>query len=316
MRIQRLLALVCVLADNEKVTVRELAERFEVSRRTIFRDLEALNCAGIPIVSQPGREGGVCVMEGYKVARSVLSSDDARRLFSALDGLRSIDGDPSTSGLIARLVPEREQGARAASRYAIDLSSWFKDSVVGKKLRALAEAIDDARCVSMDYISRSIRRTRVVEPRRLVFKQSDWYLHAFCRTRGEFRLFKLRRIAAFRTLDETFDPGPGSAIVFGEGYGAGLFSADEAEGTFQVVLEYDVTDEFALTERFDASFFCGRATGLGDGSTTGRISFYTPDLRFATDTVFGVLDKVRVIAPEELREAVRARLENVSSFYE
>lgn len=312
MRIQRLLALVCVLADNEKVTVRELAERFEVSRRTIFRDLEALNCAGIPIVSQPGREGGVSVMEGYKVARSVLSSDDARRLFSALDGLRSIDGDPSASGLIARLVPEREQGALAASRYAIDLSSWFEDSVVGEKLRSLAEAIDGLRCVSMDYISRSARRTRVVEPRQLIFKQSDWYLYAFCRTRQELRLFKLRRIAAFRTLDETFDPEPSGAITFGEGYGAGLFSAKEAAGSFQVVLEYDVADELALTERFDASFFHDR----GIGSTTGRISFYTPDLRFATDAVFGVLGKVCVVAPEELREAVHARLENISSLYE
>ena len=99
MKVQRLLALLCVLADVEKITVQELADRFEVSKRTIFRDLEALSCAGIPIISYPGVGGGVSVIEGYKIGKQILSNDDVQKIFSALDGLRSIDRDSSINNL-------------------------------------------------------------------------------------------------------------------------------------------------------------------------------------------------------------------------
>ena len=126
MKIQRLLGILCVLTNVDKITIQELAQRFEVSKRTIFRDLDTLNCAGIPIVTYPGIGGGVSIIEGYKIDNRVLSADDTEKVFTALNGLKSIDGDTAITNLIAKLAPEKESKLFSQSQYVINLSSWFK----------------------------------------------------------------------------------------------------------------------------------------------------------------------------------------------
>lgn len=311
MRVQRLLGILSVLVEVERTTVQELAERFEVSKRTIFRDLEALNCAGIPIVSYSGIGGGISVIEGYKIEKKVLTSDDAQKIFVALDGLRSIDGDSSINSLIAKLVPEREANIFAKSNYVINLSSWFNDSVIQKKISAFYEAINHRQCVSIEYISKKSHTVRVIEPHKLVFKQSDWYLYAFCQTRNAFRMFKLKRIASYKVLNLLFETKEIDHIDFGGNYGSDSFASSYTAGSFLVELEYDLQNEFALTDRMDASFF----HRTDDPAGIGRIRFYTTSLPFAEAVVFDVLDKVRVISPPELYEAVKLRLENINSFY-
>lgn len=138
MRIQRLLGILCVLANVQKITVQELAERFEVSKRTIFRDLEALNGAGIPIMSYLGTGGGISIVNGYTVDKRVLSTDDTNKLYTALNGLKSIDGDASIKNLIAKLVPGQENTALSQSQYVINLSSWFSDSIIKEKNGSLS----------------------------------------------------------------------------------------------------------------------------------------------------------------------------------
>lgn len=257
MRMERLIGIMCVLADTRRTTIGALAERFEVSTRTIARDLDTLGQAGVPLVTFPGAGGGVGVVEGFKVRRDLLSTHDAAALYAALDGLRSIDGDTAVTQLIARLVPGADAGARVApdGPIALDLSSWFADGVGREKLALLLDAVRERRCVRLEYVARSGRGERVVEPVRLVYKQSSWYLHAFCRKREAFRLFKLKRIAALDVLGDTFEPrdAPPLALVAAD---APLLLPpdDEAPGTFLVELEYDAADEFALAETVDARF--------------------------------------------------------------
>lgn len=305
------MGILSVLAEVEKITVQELAERFEVSKRTIFRDLEALNCAGVPIVSYSGIGGGISIIEGYKIEKKVLTSDDAQKIFVALDGLRSIDGDSSINSLIAKLVPEREENIFAKSQYVINLSSWFNDSLIQKKISAFYEAINHRQCVSIEYISKESHTARVIEPHKLVFKQSDWYLYAFCRTRNAFRMFKLKRIASYKVLNLLFETKEIDHIDFGGNYGSDSFASSYTAGSFLVELEYDLQNEFALTDRMDASFF----HRSDDPAGIGQIRFYTTSLSFAEAVVFDVLDKVRVISPPELYEAIKSRLENISNFY-
>ena len=120
MRIYRLLGLLSVLAEVEHITVQELAVRFEVSRRTILRDIDTLNEAGFPVASRPGRGGGVSILKGYRQDKRLLSREDIASLFTALDGLKSLVGDGSVSALLARLVPVPETDARSRSRYLLD----------------------------------------------------------------------------------------------------------------------------------------------------------------------------------------------------
>ncbi|CAH8770827.1 helix-turn-helix transcriptional regulator [Paenibacillus dendritiformis] len=100
LKIDRLISMISVLTNKERVTIQELADKFEVSKRTIFRDLDTLNMAGIPIVSFPGIRGGIAVSEGYKVNRTILSEEDIKNLYVGLNGLRSIESEDSIQNLV------------------------------------------------------------------------------------------------------------------------------------------------------------------------------------------------------------------------
>lgn len=306
MKLERLLGLLNILANTDKITVQGLADRFEVSRRTIFRDLDALNRAGIPIVSYPGIGGGVSVVQGYKVEKSVLSTDDTEKLFTALNALKSIEGDPAVTNLIAKLVPEKAEAVFSQSGYVLDLSSWFGDSITQKKVSELHRAVSEHRCVRLEYVSKNSRSARTVEPHKLVFKQSCWYLYAFCRKQEAFRLFKVRRIASYEILEEQFSPRTVEKIPFPGDYGSDLFSSDNPSDLFEVVLEYDASNEFALTDRIDAAFF-----HRSEGNPTGQIRFEAANFEWTADLVFDLLGKVRVISPISLREKTRRRWQQI-----
>lgn len=309
MKIDRLSGLLSILANTDQITVQELADRFEVSRRTIFRDLDALSRAGIPITSCPGLGGGVSVIEGYKLNNQMLSDGDKAKLFTALNGLKSLGGDDSVTNLIAKLVPENEADFFTRSNYVIDFSSWFSDSIAHEKALKLHQAICGNRCVSLEYISKNSRSVRTVEPCKLVFKQSHWYLYAFCREKEEFRLFRLNRIVWFEILDQQFHPRPVNNIEFVSYYGEELFSAHEQDGFEEVILEYEPQDAFELTEKVDASFFRSRKDG---GACPCEIRFYTSDLHRTAVFILGFAHKVRVVSPPELIGKIRELQEGTS----
>lgn len=295
MRMERLIGIMCVLADTQRTTIRALAERFEVSTRTIARDLDALGRAGVPLVTFPGAGGGVGVVEGFKVRRDLLSTHDAAALYAALDGLRSVDGDQAVTQLIARLVPGADANPRAAAGgpIALDLSSWFADGVVQEKLALLLDAVRGRRCARIEYVARSGRGTRVVEPARLVYKQSSWYLHAFCREREAFRLFKLKRIAALDVLDETFEPRDAPPLALSAPDAPLLLPPDEdAPGTVLVELDYDAANEFTLAETIDARFL-----ERDPGEAVGVARFRTDDVAWARRLAGWLGDLVRFREP-------------------
>lgn len=308
MRTERLLGIMGVLADTRHTTIGTLAARFEVSKRTIARDLDVLAQAGVPLVTTPGAHGGVGVLDGFKVRRDLLSTHDAAMLHAALEALRSVDGDKAVTQLIARLVPSAgaRGGADAATAdgraanataddapVAIDFSSWFADGIVQEKLSCLLEAVRGRRCVRLVYVSRSGRGARTVEPMQLLFRQTSWYLCAFCRTRAEVRTFKLQRIAQFDVLDETFEPRealPAAPASFD----APLLLPAESEtpGTVLVELDYRAADEFALAGALDARFLY-----RDEGSDRGVVRFRTDDVAWAHRTAKNLGDLVQVREP-------------------
>lgn len=312
MKTDRLLGLLSILANTEKITVQELANRFEVSKRTIFRDLDTLSRAGIPILSYPGIGGGVSVVEGYKLKNQVLSTDDIKKIFTALNGLKSIDNNASITNLIAKLVPEKETAIFSQSDYVIDLSSWFTDSITHEKVVKLHQAISQQKCVRIEYVSKSSRTIRIIEPHKLVFKQSYWYVYAFCQERNDFRLFKLSRIVTFEVLAAQFQLHPISAINFENNYGENLFSTVYKPGLIEIVLEYDISNEFVLTNKIDASFFEKNRT---TESNNAKIHFYTSDLSWAADFIWRIADNVKVISPPELFCEVKRRIEKINAHY-
>ncbi|MCY7118421.1 YafY family transcriptional regulator [Streptococcus mutans] len=305
MKLERLLAILSLLSDRNRITAKELAEKFEVSKRTIYRDLESLNQAGIPIVSYAGRDSGFSLMKNYQIDKRILSKADTKNLYSALKGLQSIKQQPELIALIAKLLPEGESNPLAD--YDINFSSWYSDSFIQKKIEILQEAIEGKSCVLLDYISSSGRRKRKIEPYQLVFKDSAWYLHAFCHKRQAFRLFKLRRMASLTLLEEKFTGRPYPALTL-KSTAYSDFSLEPVEGYDKVVLTYHPEDAFAITKVMDASI-------LAASEKEGMITFYTSNLAMACDLVFQLLTKVSVLAPIELQQLVEKKLDKIKSFY-
>ena len=309
MKISRLLGILNVLVNKDRVTVKELAERFEVSKRTIFRDLDTLNEAGIPIVSYSGIGGGVSVIEGYKYNKSLFSKRDIKDIFTALSGLMSINKNDELINLMAKMVPE-EESIFSETDYLIDLSSWFQDSITHKKIADLHEAIENHTCIYIEYISMKSRSKRIIHPYKLVFKQSYWYLYAFCTKSNEFRLFKINRIVAYKLLEENFEVKDIENIEFKNDFGKELFFNEDSEKLHTVKLEYDSINEFFLTNKIDAQFFHRE-----NDDKKGVIVFKVNDLEWTADLVITLQDKVRVVEPCELKEKVKLKIDKMMSIY-
>lgn len=223
----------------------------------------------------------------------------------------SIDESTDLTNLIAKLIPEEASMVFSESDYVIDLSSWFQDSITQEKVSGLHKAIKNQNCIYLEYISKRSRSARIVHPHKLIFKQSYWYLYAFCEDKQEFRLFKVNRIATYKIMDVSFNCKAVEKIDFRKDFGTDLFSSQDSASLFEVVLEYDVTNEFFLTDKIDAKFF----HRISSTEEKGQIIFPVSNLEWATNLVFSLQDKVKIIAPFELKEAIKTRIKRINELY-
>ena len=189
MKIDRLIGILAVLLRREQITAPELAARFEVSRRTINRDIESLCKAGIPIVTSQGSGGGISIMEDYKIDRTLLTTKDMQMILAGLRSLDSVSGSSYYEQLMEKLKPGASSFTCGSDFMLIDLSSWYKDSLA-PKIQLIQEAIPEKRLLTFRYYSPKGEAERTAEPYYLVFHWSNWYLWAWCEKRQDFRLFR------------------------------------------------------------------------------------------------------------------------------
>ena len=193
MKIDRLIGILSVLLQKEKTTAPELAERFEVSRRTINRDIEDLCRAGIPIRTSQGTGGGISIMDGYRMDRTILTSKDMQVILAGLRSLDSVSGGSYYAQLMEKIQTGSSTFISGRDSILIDLSSWYKESLT-PKIETIQDAIGERHLVRFRYYSPTGESGRTVEPYYLVFHWSSWYLWGWCRDRKDFRLFKLNRM--------------------------------------------------------------------------------------------------------------------------
>lgn len=206
MKIDRLIGILSVLLQQEKVTAPYLAEKFEVSRRTIQRDLEALSLAGIPLVTTQGAGGGVSIMEGYKMDRTLLTTADMQAILAGLRSLDSVSGTNRYAQLMDKLAPGSAGLLPGDGHILIDLAAWDKGAIA-PKIETIHQAIAAGRTLTFRYFAPGGASERRVEPYHLVFHWSSWYVWGWCRLRQDFRLFKCGRMADL-TLGEPFEKRP------------------------------------------------------------------------------------------------------------
>lgn len=213
MKMDRLLAIVMLLMNRRRVSARELADRFEVSLRTVYRDVETICQSGVPVVSHAGSSGGYEIMERYRLERQFLSMEELQSLFIALRGIGPTLDDGHIGGLLdkvgamlAKTESDRLAGAGAEEHVVIDLNSWKSDPAEKERLQELRRAIGDCRLVEFTYTNGAgDRMRRTCEPMLVVLKGYVWYLYGYCRMRDDFRIFRLSRIRSLQVLKETFE---------------------------------------------------------------------------------------------------------------
>ena len=300
MKIERLIGILSVLLQREKTTAPELAERFEVSRRTINRDIEDLCRAGIPIRTSQGTGGGISIMDGYRMDRTILTSKDMQMILAGLRSLDSVSGSSYYGQLMEKIQAGSSSFISGRDSILIDLSSWYRESLT-PKIETIQDAIGDRHLVRFQYFSPSGDSERTVEPYYLVFHWSNWYLWGWCRDRKAFRLFKLNRMDSVQKTEEIFEcreapmPDLSNEKIF--------------PGKIRVKALFEADQKWRLVEDFGPECFVER--------DDGRLLFtadYT-DLESLVTWLMTFGDKVEVLEPKEAREAIARMAKRMAMLY-
>lgn len=298
MKENRYFQLVYLLLEKGRMTAPELAEYFEVSVRTIYRDIDILSSAGIPVYATQGKGGGISIQENFVLKKSVLSEEEQTQILMALQGIRIV-GDEYTKTLLSKLSGVFQK--QNVNWLEIDFSSWTKSGAGKNNFQKLQSAIFKSKLVSFNYYSGKGEITkRVVEPLKLVFKSADWYLYGYCSTRSDFRFFKLTRI---RDLEITVD-------VYTRSIPNQIFVEEEKfeMETVKVTLLFDNTMSFRVYDKFD-----DEVTENQDGSLLVETVMPNNELLFSYILSCG--DNVEVISPQSLRNIIYERAKKIQEKY-
>lgn len=290
MKIDRLIGILSILLQEEKITAPELAERFEVSRRTINRDIEDLCKAGIPICTVQGAGGGISIMDGYSMDRTILTSKDMQMILAGLRSLDSVSGSRYYGQLMEKLKTGSSEFISGRDFMLIDLSSWYKDSLA-PKIEVIQNAIESRRLLKFKYYAPAGESGRYIEPYYLVFRWSNWYVWGWCSARRDYRLFKLNRMDQVTVSDRRFVsrnapmPDLSNEKIFPGGVRVkALFSPDV---------------KWRLVEEFGPRCFTEKEDGrlLFSADYTDTENFITWILTFGA--------KAEVLEPEDVRRTIR-----------
>lgn len=212
MKMDRLLSITMLLLDKKRIGAKELAEKFEVSPRTIYRDIDTLNLAGIPIHSTSGVGGGFEIMENYKMDKKVFSTADLSAILTSLTGFSNMmQGKELTSALakVKSFIPadRAKEIETKINQFELDLSPWLGNRNIQRYIETTKTALQENRLLTFDYSDQHGNSTsRMIEPYQLVLKNSQWYLQGYCLNRNDFRLFKVNRMTNLQIKKEQFSP--------------------------------------------------------------------------------------------------------------
>ena len=286
MKIDRLIGILSILLQQEKVTAPYLAEKFEVTRRTISRDIENLCKAGIPIVTAQGKNGGISIMDGYRFDRTLLTSSDMQAILAGLRSLDSVSGTSRYQLLMDKLSVGNSEVLASNSHILIDLSSWYKSSLA-PKIELIQSAIDAGKMISFTYYAPGGKSLRTIEPYCLVFQWASWYVWGYCTARTDFRMFSPRTLPPFQADAETIWPR-----------------------SIQAEVEFAPSMKWRLVEEYGPESF----SVLPGGKLLFQAGFSDKENLFSWLLSFG--DCAELTAPAGLRAEFFALLQKMLKFYD
>lgn len=300
MQMNRLFEIVYLLLERKSVTAKELAERFEVSPRTIYRDIDTLSGAGIPVYASRGTGGGIRLMDDFVLNKSYLSEQEQNDILASLQGLSAIrvpDVEPVLSKLAALFGKDR------ASWIDVDFSNWGGGAQEREKFTLLKDAILQSKVVAFDYYGAGGEKTeRVVEPLKILFKGMGWYLYGFCRAKQDCRVFKISRMKNIVSAQESFVRAiPGNVFA----------QTDQAYSAKMIPLKLklDANLAYRVYDEFDQENIIKNE----DGSFTVSMTFPEGDWVYGFILSFG--SGAQVLEPPEIRSELTERVKNILKRY-
>lgn len=311
MKIDRMIAIIVSLIRKNRIQAKELAEMFDVSVRTIYRDIEAINQAGIPIITYQGINGGVSIAEGYKLDKNVLSNSELAAIVTVLQGIPTAPWNINNQALLEKLksvVPPShlESFNLKTQQFFVDLSSWGSNALLEKKVDTLKLAIELSKSVEFNYCNMKGELTlREVEPYTLILKAQKWYLYAFCKNRNDFRMFKLSRIRDMRMTDTGFVRREINLkeLPWNREWAG-------TERTMEVVLKFDSEIKTVAGEWFGFESL----EPCDDGRFMVKSAM--PEDNWLLGFILSFGNHVEVVEPEYLREKIKDVAKEICKIYE
>lgn len=318
--INRLLSIIYILMNKGTVTAAELAERFEVSVRTIYRDIDTLGMAGIPVYTTKGRGGGISLTDQFVLNKMLVSKKEQKQILAALTSLRET-GVQEEEAILEKLGDFFME--KPDNWVTIDFSDWS-----GRRqelFRQIKDAILNRRVLQFDYYgAHGEMSRRCVEPVQLLFKEYTWYVRAFCRDRQAMRLFKVLRMKRVETLAETFAvrndmtdeqqtipvlPSEENTLIGN----IGAVPDNNVSGTPpepEIVLRIDKREAYRIYDRFDEE----EITVLPDGHFEVHYHCTLDDWVYGMILSFG--PSAKVLEPPYVKEEILRRIREMGRVYE
>lgn len=294
MKIDRLIGILMILINKEKVTAKQLADHFEVSVRTIQRDIDTLTLAGIPLYADVGIHGGYQLLEDYKLNKSFLNKDEASLLIGFLNSLEKAAPYSEVKSMKNKF--SALNSTQADSKMVFKLNPGLNNQKFQEHLTCLSKGRDELTKVRMTYLNTDYKETtRIICPYTLVMYGSTWYIYAYCELRSDFRMFKLYRIVDCEVLHERFElkempsPLPWDAPL------------ERTRQSTLIIMEFDKKLQGKLPEFFDP-----KDLEILEDKIIGRLNF--PLDEWVYSLLMGLVPHIKIIEPDFVRQEFAKRL--------
>ncbi|QIB58510.1 helix-turn-helix transcriptional regulator [Blautia producta] len=309
MKVDRLVSIIMILLDKKRIGAQELADMFEVSPRTIYRDIDAINMAGIPVRGASGVGGGFEIMQEYKVDKKVFSTADLSALLMGLTSLSNmIRGEELVHALakVKSFIPaDRAKDIELkVNQICIDLSPWTGNSSIQPYFEMIKEALQENRLLTFEYIAHHGNKgARTVEPYQLVLKNSHWYLQGYCHKRNDYRLFRLSRMSNLQMQEETFTA---------RDYQKPILDFAEFLETMQTKIKIRIHKSI-MDRVLD---YCTYEDFFTDDDEYYLVNFPFIENEYHYDILLSFGNKCECLEPAHIRAEMRRRIHDIATIYE
>lgn len=298
-----------MLLNRKRITARELAEKFEVSIRTVYRDIDAINLAGIPITSHQGSDGGFGIIDTYKIDRQLLTLNDMLAMLSALKGINTTLEDRELDSAIEKitsLVPKdkTEQLNLHLEQLVIDILPWGYTKKQREKLKEIHHSIISNRLLNFHYRNyKGEKNVRTVEPMTLLFKGYAWYLFAYCCLRQDYRIFRLSRMYFLDTLEKQFVRREKSVHE--------VMKPDiDTNYWTHLVLKFSPKARVRVEDYFDEE----QIEIQQNGDLIVKVSF--PEDEWVYSIILSYGEFVEVLQPQHIRKIIQEKAKKIINYYQ